>query len=200
MEPEQFPEQCTVLLADEEATLALGRSLGIAWSRLWTNGAPACRTLLLTGPLGAGKTTLVRGLVQALPGGGDAEVSSPSFTLANHYPTTPEVAHADLYRLAGGAADWEILDLLDEHPGIVVMEWSELVPESELPEHRLLVALGPVEDSCEPGRIARIAASTPACTQLLDGLPGGARRQRHNTARTSNAKEDSREAIGRKAQ
>ncbi|TVM15852.1 tRNA (adenosine(37)-N6)-threonylcarbamoyltransferase complex ATPase subunit type 1 TsaE [Oceanidesulfovibrio indonesiensis] len=171
MESEHSQEQTTLLLADEEATVALGRTLGLAWRRQWERGTPSCRTLLLTGPLGAGKTTLVRGLVQALPGGGDAEVSSPSFTLANHYPTAPEVAHADLYRLAGGAADWEILDLLDEHPGIVVMEWSELVPESELPEHWLLITLQPAEDSCEAGRVACIAASTPACAQLLDSLP-----------------------------
>ncbi|MFW5735354.1 MAG: hypothetical protein ACOCWR_09865, partial [Oceanidesulfovibrio sp.] len=71
----------------------------------------------------------------------------------------------------GSAADWEVLDLLDEHPGIVIMEWSELVPESELPEHRLLVRLGPAEDSREAGRVARIAASTPACTALTALVP-----------------------------
>ena len=163
-----------VTLADENATIVLGRTLGLSWSRAWGRGTPACRTLLLTGPLGAGKTTLVRGFVQALPGGGDAEVSSPSFTLANHYPTTPAVAHADLYRLAGSAADWEILDLFDEHPGIVVVEWSELAPESELPEHWLLLNLDHPEDDGGAGRIARITASSPSCAALLNDMFTGA--------------------------
>lgn len=168
MDSEPSSPASSLRLVDTEATMALGLALGRAWVKLWERGAPVCRTLLLTGPLGAGKTTLVRGLIQALPGGDEAEVSSPSFTLANHYPTTPEVAHADLYRLAGTAADWEILDLLDEHPGIVVVEWSELVPESELPEHRLLVSLERVDGSGDTGRVARITASTPACAPLCE--------------------------------
>jgi tRNA threonylcarbamoyladenosine biosynthesis protein TsaE len=60
--------------------------------------------VLLRGDLGSGKTTFVRGLVAALPGGEEAEVASPSFNLVNVYPTRPEVVHMDLYRLRGGEA------------------------------------------------------------------------------------------------
>ena len=86
---------CT--LPDEAATLALGRTLAGILSD------PACRAvLLLRGGLGSGKTTLVRGLVEALPGGGDAEVASPSFNIVNVYPTRPETYHLDLYRIPHG--------------------------------------------------------------------------------------------------
>ena len=66
----------------------------------------------MEGELGAGKTTLVRGLVEALPGGQDAEVASPSFNLVNLYPTQPETAHVDLYRCEGAPLDdscWKCL-------------------------------------------------------------------------------------------
>ena len=56
---------------------------------------PACRpmpALLLDGDLGAGKTTLTRELVLCLPGGEQAEISSPTFTLVNIYLTCPQVA------------------------------------------------------------------------------------------------------------
>ena len=66
--------------------------------------AAACRVLLMHGDLGSGKTTLTRALVARLPGGATAEVSSPSFTLCNHYPTRPPVVHCDLYR-GGGVPD-----------------------------------------------------------------------------------------------
>ena len=51
--------------------------------------APQVRALLLQGDLGSGKTTLTRSLVAALPGGDQAEISSPSFTICNNYPTCP---------------------------------------------------------------------------------------------------------------
>ncbi len=62
------------------------------------------RALYLRGTLGSGKTTLTRGLVAALPGGEDAEVASPSFTLCNIYPTRPALLHADLYRMGDNGA------------------------------------------------------------------------------------------------
>jgi len=94
--------------------LALGAALGRVLSSL----PPGLRgqdgglvPLLLSGALGAGKTTLVRGLVSALPGAELAEVSSPSFNIVNIYPTTPQVAHFDLYRVVGSAPE-ELLDSL----------------------------------------------------------------------------------------
>ena len=62
------------------------------------SGDAKTRTLLLHGDLGSGKTTLTRFMVLSLPGGLEAEVASPSFTLCNHYATVPPVLHCDLYR------------------------------------------------------------------------------------------------------
>ncbi len=82
--------------------------------------------LLLTGDLGAGKTTFVRGFVRALAGGPGVVVQSPTFALARTYPTTPPVHHLDLYRLQDtGTADSVVeLGLVDEcADGVSFVEW-----------------------------------------------------------------------------
>lgn len=88
------------------------------------NSLHAGDVVLLVGELGTGKTTLVKGLVAAL-GGGD-QVTSPTFTIAHHYPSNPPVTHVDLWRLEHLQ---EIVDLaLDEaleDGGVVVAEWGE---------------------------------------------------------------------------
>jgi tRNA threonylcarbamoyladenosine biosynthesis protein TsaE len=103
--------------------------------------------LLLRGDLGSGKTTFVRGLVAALPGGEEAEVASPSFNLVNVYPTRPEVVHMDLYRLRGGEAG----ELFEEYaeaappggigPGrILAVEWAEHLPDACLSGDHLVLS------------------------------------------------------------
>jgi tRNA threonylcarbamoyladenosine biosynthesis protein TsaE len=80
--------------------------------------------VLLIGSLGAGKTTLVQGLVAAL--GGDEEVTSPTFTLAHEYKTTPPVTHVDLWRLEHLQEVVELaLDEELEDGSAVVFEWGE---------------------------------------------------------------------------
>jgi tRNA threonylcarbamoyladenosine biosynthesis protein TsaE len=80
--------------------------------------------LLLSGGLGAGKTTFTQGLLAGL--GSGERVTSPTFTLMRTYGTTPPVAHVDCWRL--GALD-EVADLaLDEvldDGGVAVVEWGE---------------------------------------------------------------------------
>ena len=76
------------------------------------SGDAKTRTLLLHGDLGSGKTTLTRFMVLSLPGGSEAEVASPSFTLCNHYATVPPVLHCDLYRCAGSLPE-ELFDALE---------------------------------------------------------------------------------------
>jgi tRNA threonylcarbamoyl adenosine modification protein YjeE len=78
--------------------------------------------VLLNGELGAGKTTLARGLGVAL--GARGAVTSPTFVLAREHPTASGVplVHVDAYRLATGR-DLDDLDLDYEH-GIVVVEWG----------------------------------------------------------------------------
>lgn len=79
--------------------------------------------LLLEGPLGAGKTTFVRGLARGL--GSTADVMSPTFQLVRVYAGPLPLAHADLYRLERAAelAELGLDELLDE--GVLVVEWGD---------------------------------------------------------------------------
>ncbi len=79
--------------------------------------------LLLEGPLGAGKTTFVRGLARGL--GSQADVMSPTFQLVRQYTGPLPLAHADLYRLekATELAELGLDELLDE--GVLVVEWGD---------------------------------------------------------------------------
>jgi tRNA threonylcarbamoyl adenosine modification protein YjeE len=114
----------TAALADEEATEALGATLA-------ADLRPG-DLVLLEGPLGAGKTTLVRGLVAAL-GGDPAEVCSPTFVLLETYEVASSAIrrlhHADLYRLRGQrAAPWDEVglgDALDDPEAVTAVEWPE---------------------------------------------------------------------------
>jgi tRNA threonylcarbamoyladenosine biosynthesis protein TsaE len=86
--------------------------------------------LLLEGGMGAGKTTFVRGLARGMGVAGD--VMSPTFQLVRVYPGPVQLAHVDLYRLAGdpgdsGLDDLGLDDLLDE--GAVVVEWGDRLRE-----------------------------------------------------------------------
>lgn len=101
-------------VADAEAMEALGAALA---------GLLAAGDLLvLDGPLGAGKTTLTRGLGAAL--GARGAVTSPTFVLAREHPTAAGVplVHVDAYRLAT-ARELDDLDL-DYDGAIVVVEWG----------------------------------------------------------------------------
>ena len=108
----------TVRLEDEAATRALGAALA---RRL----APG-DLVRLEGPLGAGKTTLVRGLLEAL--GHKGPVRSPTFNLLQAFDTEPPVLHADLYRVAS-AEGTGLEDYLDTH--LVLVEWPDRLGEDE---------------------------------------------------------------------
>ena len=117
----------TIALPDAEATETLGRQI-----------AAALRPgdlLLLEGALGAGKTTLVRGLVGAL-GGEPAQVCSPTFVLLETYSLgggpIARLHHADLYRLRGMAAapleEVGLGDALEDDAAVTAIEWPESWP------------------------------------------------------------------------
>ena len=81
--------------------------------------------VLLSGPLGAGKTAFVRGLARGL--GVDSEdVSSPTFTLVHEYRGGRlRLFHADLYRLGTGGAEDLGLDELGVSDGVLAIEWAD---------------------------------------------------------------------------
>jgi tRNA threonylcarbamoyladenosine biosynthesis protein TsaE len=88
-------------------------------------GLVAGDVLVLTGPLGSGKTRFVAGLARGL--GAKSRVRSPSFTLLNEYRGTLMLHHLDLYRLEGPEVDGLGLEeLVDE--GALVVEWGEKLP------------------------------------------------------------------------
>lgn len=111
------PAEGDFRLNAEADTARLGASLG----KVLAKGEAIC----LTGPLGAGKSVLARGLIRALSPL-ERDVPSPTFTLAQFYagPRFP-IAHFDLYRLASAGEAYEIG--LEEalRDGAAVIEWAE---------------------------------------------------------------------------
>ncbi|MFD9035095.1 tRNA (adenosine(37)-N6)-threonylcarbamoyltransferase complex ATPase subunit type 1 TsaE [Streptomyces sp. NPDC059567] len=98
--------------------------------------------VMLTGELGAGKTTLTRGLGEGL--GVRGAVTSPTFVIARVHPSLvggPALVHVDAYRLGGGLDEMEDLDLDVSLPdSVVVVEWGDGKVE-ELTDDRLHVLI-----------------------------------------------------------
>ena len=119
--------------ASEEETIALGERIA--------RELPRRAVVLLIGDLGAGKTTLAKGIVKGLGAGEPDDVSSPTFTLIHEYGT--RVYHIDLYRLdrAAEAAALGIEELFDKD-AVVLIEWGERFPEL-LPEERVEIRITP---------------------------------------------------------
>ena len=144
----------TVLLADPRATEQLGREL----ATLWLNESPIRPILLLSGDLGAGKTSLVQGIAQGL---GIAEpITSPSFALAQHYfAGLAPLVHLDLYRLESPAAADELFAQEEEEAvalgALMAVEWPSRL--SFVPHQSWTVLLELIQDT-EPaaGRVATV--------------------------------------------
>ena len=134
----------------ETATAERTRDLGAALATL----LQPRDTVLLTGDLGAGKTTLVQGVGRGL--GVEDHVASPTFTLVKEYAGRLDVAHVDVYRLERVQ---DVVDLgLDEIGGpdrVLLVEWGDAVQDL-LPEDRLRVEL-----TTEPADDGRRIVITP---------------------------------------
>jgi tRNA threonylcarbamoyladenosine biosynthesis protein TsaE len=173
-------------------TAAAMRALGARLAALLRPGD----LVLLAGPLGAGKTTLVQGLGEALRVRG--HVTSPTFVIARVHPSLcggPNLVHADAYRL-GSLAEMDDLDL-DLDGAVTVVEWGEGLAEG-LSADRLEITIGfaghgpggPGGPAAAPGdgdepRRVRIRPVGPRWTAPQDepAVPGEAA-----TARTQGAR------------
>ena len=107
--------------SDEET-----RALGGRLARM----LPERGVVLLIGELGTGKTTLTKGIVEALGAAPADEVSSPTLTLIHEYGDPVRVYHVDLYRLDTSQEARRVgLEELFERPALTLIEWGERFPQ-----------------------------------------------------------------------
>ncbi len=127
----------------EEETIALGREIA--------RSLPQSCVVLLIGNLGAGKTTLAKGIVEGLGAASAEDVASPTFTLIHEY--SGNVYHVDLYRLdsAGQVAALGLEELL-EGEAVTLVEWGERFPEM-MPDKRVEIRIARTGDDTREFRI-----------------------------------------------
>ena len=117
----------------EEETLALGESLG--------RNLPPKAAVLLIGNLGAGKTTMAKGIVSGRRVALADEVSSPTFTLIHEYGEPGRVYHVDLYRLDTEEEAATLgLDEIFDKSAVVLVEWGERFPRL-MPARRIEIRI-----------------------------------------------------------
>jgi tRNA threonylcarbamoyladenosine biosynthesis protein TsaE len=144
-------------------TRAVGRSLG----RVATPGT----LLALTGPLGAGKTQLAKGVAEGL--GVESVVNSPTFMLMNEHDGRLRLFHVDAYRL-GEPEEALAAGLLDERQaaGVTVVEWADRL-EGWLPQDRLDIVIA-LEPADARSRTLRWQAHGEGATELAATALGAA--------------------------
>jgi tRNA threonylcarbamoyladenosine biosynthesis protein TsaE len=151
------PPELRLVAPDPAATRALGERLGRA--------AAAGDVIALTGPLGAGKTELARGIARGL--GVVGPVASPTFVLVSEHEGRLPLFHLDCYRLAG-PEEALAAGLLDERgaDGVTVVEWAERLGPA-LPTGRLEIQLA---GSGDHARTLACRATDPRHHRLLEAL------------------------------
>lgn len=124
--------------------------------------------VVLSGDMGAGKTTFVQGAAEAL--GVKARVTSPTFVLMREYEGSPRVVHVDVYRLSSLQ---ELIDLGYEElfapDAVTFIEWGDAV-SGAMPDDRLEVDIRPIGGD---ERRITIGARGPATRARLDAMPFG---------------------------
>ena len=122
--------------------------------------------VMLIGDLGAGKTTLAKGIVEALGAAPADEVLSPTFSLMHEYGGDPKVYHLDLYRL-DTVPELETLGLEDvwQQRAVVIVEWGERF-DNQLPVERVEVRL---EHEADDSRVIRVSQQQRESEDNRDG-------------------------------
>lgn len=147
----------TQALPDEAATIKLGQAL----AQCDLAGA----YIALQGPLGAGKTTLVRALLQAL--GVQGPVKSPTYALLESYDEVkPKVHHLDLYRMCSPEALHDVgIEACFSESALILIEWPEN-GQGVLPDPTLSCTLSWQDQ----GRVATFSAQSASGLLLLEAL------------------------------
>ena len=122
---------------DEEETIELGRRIAAT--------LPKRAVVLLIGNLGAGKTTLAKGIISGLGAAKPEDVTSPTFTLIHEYGDG-RVYHVDLYRLERPEDVATLgLDEIFDREAVMLIEWAERFPHL-LPEKRIEIRIEPLNE------------------------------------------------------
>jgi len=155
-------KSCTLVLPDADATERAGAALARA--------LVAGMVVTLAGDLGAGKTTLARGVLRAL--GWPGPVKSPTYTLVEHYPLSNlYLYHFDFYRF-DGADEWDDVGVADcfRDDTLCLVEWPERVA-GRLPHPDVAIVLAHAGDGAA-GRTLTATATTRAGERCIDALAG----------------------------
>jgi tRNA threonylcarbamoyladenosine biosynthesis protein TsaE len=159
--PVNVSASCNLPLVDEAATLALGAALAGVLQR-----CEAGARIYLSGDLGAGKTTLSRGILRGL--GFTGRVKSPTYTLVELYVVSRlDLYHFDFYRF-GEPEEWQeagFRDLFNE-TNVCLVEWPEKAGELlPLPDLRITL-----KSILPHGRHAHLVATSPRGERMLTML------------------------------
>jgi len=156
----QSPEQSLTITSSSPAqTVRIGAALGMALE----GGCVVC----LTGPLGAGKTMLVKGIARGMGLRDENAVTSPTFVLIQRYDGRLPLWHVDAYRLGGADELWALgIEELYRGDGVVVVEWAEKVRDA-LPDDLLWVEIQPTGPT---QRQIKLVTSGPRSAQILRRL------------------------------
>lgn len=134
-------ESGVFVTGSEQETIELGGRIAAS--------LPSRAVILLIGDLGAGKTTLAKGIVSGLGAAAPDEVSSPTFTLIHEYGADAKgerVYHIDLYRLDCAEQVATLgLDEIFDRDAVVLIEWGERFPEL-MPAERIEIRLTALDD------------------------------------------------------
>ncbi len=134
--------------SSEEETIALGEAIAAE--------LPRRAVVMLIGELGAGKTTISKGIVRGLGAAETEQVTSPTFTLIHEYGAGGKVYHIDLYRLEAEreVASLGLEEILDRE-AVVLIEWGERFP-ALMPAERIEIHLETEEDDTRVVTLTRL--------------------------------------------